>query len=221
MSAELPGSTWRVGEALGDSPESWPVTSTERGYDGSFVSLRVDTVDGPDGASFERAVVEHPGAVGVLAMDDEGRVLLLSQYRHAVGRRLLELPAGIRDVSGEDPVLAAARELAEEASVQASDWRVLLEIYSSPGVLDEHWLIYLARGLEVAEDSDYVRVHEEADMSAVWVPLDEAVRAVLDRRLCDSMAAAALLAAHALAGGGVGGGVSGNGLDALDEVTLG
>lgn len=213
MSVGLPGSLWRPGETLGDAAQSWPVTSRVRAYDGGFVSVRVDTVEGLDGASFDRAVVEHHGAVGVLAMDDEGRVLLLSQYRHAVARRLLEIPAGIRDVSGEAPVLAAARELAEEASLQASDWRMLLELYPSPGVLDEHWLIYLARDLRVAEDSDYVRVHEEADMSAVWVPLDEAVSAVLDRRLSDSMAAAALLAAQAV--------IARGGLDALAEVRLG
>jgi ADP-ribose pyrophosphatase len=116
-------------------------------------------------------------------------------------------------VPGEQPVSAAVRELAEEASLQASDWRFLLELYPSPGVLDEHWMIYLARGLEVADDSGYERVHEEADMSAVWVPLDDAVAAVFDRRLCDSMAAVALLAAQAALVRG--------GLDALDEVALG
>jgi len=213
VSSGLPGTIWHAGDPLGDSAERWPVTASERGYDGSFVSVRVDTVAAPDGASFDRTVVEHEGAVGVLALDGEGRVLLLSQYRHAVGRRLLEIPAGIRDVSGEAPVLAAARELAEEASLRAADWRILLELYPSPGVMDEHWMIYLARDLQVAEDSDFVRVHEEADMSAVWVPLDDAVAAVFDRRLCDSMAAVALLAAQAALVRG--------GLDALDEVALG
>lgn len=213
MSRDLPGSVWRSGEPLADSAQSWPVASTSREYDSDFVSLRVDSVEGPDGSSFERAVVEHQGAVGILALDDDGRVLVLSQYRHAVGRRLLEIPAGVRDVPDEAPVLAAARELAEEASLQASDWRILLELYPSPGVSDEHWVIYLARGLRAAEDSDYAPVHEEADMSAVWVPLDEAVRSVFDRRLCDCMAAAALLAAQAA--------IAGDSLDALDEVALG
>lgn len=198
---------------MGDSAERWPVTTTSRAYDGDFVSVRVDSVNGPDGAAFDRTVVEHPGAVGVLALDDEDRVLLLSQYRHAVGRRLLEIPAGIRDVPEEEPVSTAVRELAEEASLQARDWRILLELYPSPGVLDEHWMVYLARGLEVAGDSGYLRVHEEADMSAVWVPLDEAVAAVFERRLCDSMAAVALLAAQAALVRG--------GLDALDEIALG
>lgn len=205
----LPGGVWRPGDLLTDQGETWPVTSSSREYDGGFVSLRVDTVQARDGAPFDRAVVEHPGAVGVLAMDAGGRVLLLSQYRHAVGRRLLEIPAGIRDVPGEAPVRAASRELAEEASLQASDWRLLLDLYPSPGVLDEHWLVYLARDLSAAEDSDFVRVHEEADMSAMWVPLEEAVSAALGRRLSDSMAVAAVLAASAALGRG--------GLDALEQ----
>ncbi|MGI8614565.1 MAG: NUDIX domain-containing protein [Nocardioidaceae bacterium] len=208
----LPGELWRTGDELCDRVESWPVAATARPYDGDFVSVRLDAVLGADGAKFERVVVEHQGAVGVLALDGQRRVLLLRQYRHAVGRRLLEIPAGVRDVAGEEPVAVAARELAEEAHLRAGDWRLLLELLPSPGVTDEHWWVFLARDLSVAVGGDHVAVHEEADMTAVWVPLEEAVRAVLDRRLTDSMAAAALLAVTVVE--------HRDGMDALPEVPL-
>lgn len=195
--SDLPGSVWRPGEALSDAPERWEVAESRPKYDGGFVSVRADTVIGPDGERFERAVVEHKDAVGVLALDDEDRVLLLSQYRHAVAHRLLELPAGLCDVEGEPPVETAARELAEEASVAAASWSLLLEMFPSPGFCDERWEVYLARDLSVADASGFVREHEEADMRAIWVPLDEAVRAVFDRRITDALAVGAILAASA------------------------
>ena len=194
MSA-LPGASWSPGETLSDSPERWEVAESRPEYDGGFIQVRADTVIAPDGERFERTVVEHKDAVGILAMDEDDRVLLLAQYRHAVGQRLLELPAGLCDVDGEPPVDTAARELAEEASVAASSWELLLEMFPSPGFCDERWWVYLARGLSLADASDFVREHEEADMQAIWVPLDEAVRAVLDRRITDALAVAAILAA--------------------------
>ena len=190
----LPGAIWRPGDALSDSPERWEVAKSHLEYDGGFISVRADTVVGRSGERFERTVVEHKDAVGILAMDDDDRVLLLDQYRHAVGHRLLELPAGLCDVDGEPPVDTAARELAEEASLAASSWELLLEMFPSPGFCDERWWVYLARGLSVADVSDFVREHEEADMKAIWVPLDEAVRAVRERRITDALAVAAILA---------------------------
>jgi ADP-ribose pyrophosphatase len=193
----LPGQLWRPGEPLSDSPERWEVAESRPEYDGGFISVRADTVVGPHGERFDRTVVEHKDAVGVLAIDDDDRVLLLAQYRHAVGHRLLELPAGLCDVDDEPPVDTAARELAEEASIAAGSWELVLEMFPSPGFCDERWWVYLARDLSVADASDFVREHEEADMQAIWVPLEEAVRAVLERRITDALAVGAILAVHA------------------------
>jgi 8-oxo-dGTP pyrophosphatase MutT (NUDIX family) len=191
----LPGELWQPPEPLRDESQQWDVRASTRPYESGFVSLRVDTLSGDDGLGFERAVVEHPGAVGVVALDEAGRVLLLRQYRHAVGQRLLQIPAGLRDVEGEPPVDAARRELAEEGQLRAARWRELLTLLPSPGLTDERWVVYLAEDLAPAPHPEgFVAEHEEAAMSAVWVPLEEAVRAVFDGRLTDTMAAASLLA---------------------------
>jgi 8-oxo-dGTP pyrophosphatase MutT (NUDIX family) len=190
----LPGRLWQPGEELADTAERWDVARSEGRYDGGFVTVREDTVRTPAGDEFARLVVEHQGAVGVVALDADDRVLLLRQYRHAVGRRLLELPAGILDVDGESAQAAAARELVEETDVAAADWAQLVEVWSSPGMTDEHWQVFVATGLSpAAEGTVPERHHEEAHMEVVWVPLAEAVRAVLERRITDSMAMVGLL----------------------------
>lgn len=201
MRAALPGEQWSPGDPLSDTREHWPVAATVRPYEG-FVAVREDSVAGPDGSQFTRVVVENPGAVGVLVVDDaeasDPNVLLLRQYRHAVSSRLLEIPAGLLDVQGEPPLQAAVRELAEEASLQAESWTPLVQTWASPGHSDEQWHVYLATGVSAIADAEhFVREHEEADMTAVWVPLSVALDAVLDARLCDAMAASALLALHA------------------------
>lgn len=194
----LPGRLWQRGEPLADTDEQWDVAGSARRYAGRFVSLREDTVRGRGGESFDRVVVEHPGAVGVVALDDDDRVLLLRQYRHAARRRLLELPAGILDVQGESPLDAVARELTEETDVVAADWSELIDMWTSPGVSDEFWRLYVARDLRPAADGSVPeRQHEEAHMEVVWVPLADVVRAVLDRRINDAMAIAGVLAAWA------------------------
>ena len=199
--ADLPGEQWSPGDPLTDTTERWQVRFSSRPYEG-FIAVREDGVTGPDGAEFNRVVMESPGAVGVLAVDDadtgEPRVLLLRQYRHAAASRLLEIPAGLLDVEGEEPLAAAVRELAEEASLRAESWSPLLRLWSSPGLSDEHWEVYLASGLSVVpEDDRQAREHEEADMTAVWVPLSAAVEAALQGRIADSMAVSAVLALHA------------------------
>jgi 8-oxo-dGDP phosphatase len=194
----LPGRVWQPGDELADTPERWPVAASKRYYDGGFIGLREDTVTSPGGEEFDRVVVEHKGAVGVVALDADGRVLLLRQYRHAAGRRLLELPAGILDVDGEPDLDAAARELTEETDVVAGEWSRLVELWSSPGMTDEHWHVFLARDLRPAPDGSVPqRQHEEAHMEVVWVPLAAAVRAVLDCRITDAMAMVGLLAVWA------------------------
>ena len=134
---------------LTDQPESWPVTASRDIHrDDWVVTLREDQVHRPHHPedSFGRLVLEHPGAVVVLAVDDDERVCLISQYRHAAGGRFIELPAGLRDAGAEDPVEVARRELREEVELQASDWRLLMESVPTAGITSERHWIYLAQG---------------------------------------------------------------------------
>jgi ADP-ribose pyrophosphatase len=174
---------------LADEPERWPVTSSRDVYRGSApFALREDVVCAPgDDEEFTRLVVEHPGAVVVLAVDDDERVLVLRQYRHPAGIRFVELPAGLLDVPGEDPVQAARRELLEEAALEADDWTPLATTWSSPGICAEHVRTYLARGLRDRPDrGGFEPAHEEAHMTSHWVPFDELFSAVLDGRVTDA-----------------------------------
>jgi 8-oxo-dGDP phosphatase len=143
-----------------------------------------------------REFVEHPGAVVVLAMDAEQRILLIQQYRHPIQTRDWELPAGLLDIEGEDPVVAAQRELAEEVDLVAEHWEPLLTMHTSPGGSDEIITIYLATGLSPADDV-FEREAEELDIVLRWTPLDEAVDAVLEGRVRNGILIAAVLAAHA------------------------
>ncbi|NTW39323.1 MAG: NUDIX hydrolase [Cellulomonadaceae bacterium] len=155
-----------------------------------------DTVDLGDSGTVRREYVRHPGAVAVLALDDEDRVLLLRQYRHPVRHELWEPPAGLLDVPGEDLVVAAARELAEEADLVAGSWWVLADYLTTPGGSDEAIRIYLARGLSPVPVADrHVREAEERDIVVRWVPLDEAVDAVLRGELRNPSTVVGVLAA--------------------------
>jgi 8-oxo-dGTP pyrophosphatase MutT (NUDIX family) len=152
------------------------VESSQRVYEGRLSSVRVDHVRFADGRSADREVVEHPDAVAVVALDDEGRVVLLEQYRHAVGRRLLELPAGKLDLQGEEPQVAALRELHEETGLRAGRIDPLLRYHSSAGWTDESTTLYIADDLRAAGAPEgFTAAHEEADMVVHRVPLDEAV----------------------------------------------
>jgi 8-oxo-dGTP pyrophosphatase MutT (NUDIX family) len=169
------------------------VVSTERVYEGRVIALRCDEVTMPGETTSVRDVVEHPGAVGVVALDDQERVLLVQQYRHPVGRRLDELPAGLLDVDAEPGAQAARRELAEEAGLGARTWHVLVDALSSPGMSDEAVRVYLAR--DVHDVDREAQEHEEADLTTEWVPLDEAVRRVLAGEIENAMCCLGLLAA--------------------------
>jgi 8-oxo-dGTP pyrophosphatase MutT (NUDIX family) len=140
----------------------------------------------------------------VLALDEAGRVLLIRQYRHPVGRQLWELPAGLRDVAGEPPRVTAERELLEEAGYQAADWRVLVDFFTSPGISTERVRVYLARDLtEVPEPQrKYVREDEEAYLVPAWVPLDEAAALLLSGDLHNGVTAVGILSAYAARGDG-------------------
>lgn len=170
----------RYGAGLADARETWPVASSEVVYQtGRVIAVRRDQVVPPTGGEpFVRDVVVHPGAVGVVALDEDNRMLLVRQYRHPVGYRLLEPPAGLLDVQGEAYRLGAERELWEEAATKAADWRVLVDAFTSPGLTNEALRIFLARDLSEANEV-YDRLHEEADMETVWAPLADVVKAVL------------------------------------------
>jgi 8-oxo-dGDP phosphatase len=184
---------------IADIPEQWPVVSSAELVRSRMVTLRTDKVRFPDNSLAEREVVIHPGAVGVLALDDADRVLMIRQYRHPVGRLLWEIPAGLRDVRGEAPWRTAQRELAEEAGYRARDWHALIDYFSSPGYSTERLRIFLARDLEIIPEAerDFVPEHEEAQLLADWVPLAEAVRLVLAGELHNGPAAAGVLAGYA------------------------
>ena len=170
--------------------------SSERVHDGRVISLDLDTVAMPGGGESVREVVHHGGAVGIVALDDADRVVMLRQYRHPIGEHLWEVPAGLLDVAGEAPVNAARRGLAEEVQLAAERWSLLTTHHPSPGFCDEKVLLYLAEGLsEVARPDGFVVEHEELDMSVERVPLAEAVQWVFDGRIRNSLAAIAVLAA--------------------------
>jgi len=177
------------------SEDDYHVVASERLYDGKVVKLRRDDVRMSDGKVAAREVIEHPGAVGVVALDNDGNVLLVNQYRHPVKARLDELPAGLLDVSKESALDAAKRELAEEAGVAAANWNVLLDLHTTPGVSDEAIRIYLARDLSPVRPADgFEPEHEEAAMTVSREPLPDAVRRVLMGRITNAAAVAGILA---------------------------
>ena len=193
---EIPG---EPGIPLRDVPEHWSVVSSTEDARGPIVTLRTDQVRMPDDGVVARQVLQHPGAVAVVALDEAGRVLLIRQYRHPVGRLLWELPAGLRDVAGEPLHLAAARELLEETGYRAGDWRVLVDFYSSPGISTERIRVFLAQDLSLAPAAqrDYVRVDEEAQLVVGWVGLDRAVDRFTQGDLHNGVSAVGILAAYA------------------------
>jgi 8-oxo-dGDP phosphatase len=182
-----------------DEPAHWPVVSSAELFRGRLITVRTDKVRMPDNNLAERELVIHPGAVAVLALDDASQVLLIRQYRHPVGRLLWEIPAGLRDVAGEPPWQTARRELLEEASYRARDWRVLADYLSSPGYSNERLRVYLARDLEFVPEAerDFVPEDEETQLVSAWLPLDEAVRKVFAGDLHNGVAALAIMAGYA------------------------
>ncbi len=165
-------------------------------YAGRVISLRRDTVAMPEGGQSVREVVTHPGAVGVVALDDDGAVVMLKQYRHPVAEHLWELPAGLRDAEGEPPLETAKRELAEEVGLAAERWQLLTTSLSSPGFCDELVGLYLAEGLSTVDrPAGFTVEHEELDMTVERVPLEDAVQMVFDGTVRNSLAVIGLLAA--------------------------
>ncbi|MGW2744339.1 NUDIX domain-containing protein [Streptomyces sp. NPDC001450] len=190
-----------------DTPEEWEIRATETPFQGNKTSVRTDDVVMPDGSVVRRDYQVHPGSVAVLALDQEDRVLLIRQYRHPVRHKLWEIPAGLLDVPGENPLHAAQRELYEEAHVKAENWRVLSDVYTTPGGCDEAVRIFLARDLSEAEGERFETEHEETDMEYARVPVDELVRLVLAGDVHNNCLVVGVLSLVAARGG--------DGLDAL------
>ncbi|MYZ37679.1 MULTISPECIES: NUDIX hydrolase [unclassified Streptomyces] len=187
-----------------DGPEEWRITATRTPFRGNKTSVRTDDVVMPDGTVVSRDYQVHPGSVAILALDDLGRVLVLRQYRHPVRQKLWEIPAGLLDVPGENPLHAAQRELYEEAHVKAEDWRVLTDLYTTPGGSDEAVRIFLARDLSEAQGERFEVSDEEADMELARVELGELTRGVLAGELHNNCLVVGVLALGAvLAGDGV------------------
>jgi 8-oxo-dGTP pyrophosphatase MutT (NUDIX family) len=181
---------------IADEPHTWPVLSSRDIHrDEWVVALREDLVQRPGHPeeTFGRLVMEHPGAVVVLAMDEQERVCCIRQYRHAGGAVFVELPAGLLDAEGEDPQVTAARELREEVELRATDWRRLLTTYPSAGITGELHYIYLARGLSHEGRGDFELHAEEAELEVVWVPYEDLLEAVLAEEVREGPLAAAVL----------------------------
>ena len=180
---------------LEDVRDPAPEVGSATVFTGKVWDIRSETVRFA-GGEITREFMAHTGAVAVLAIDDDDRVLLINQYRQPVRTRMWELPAGLLDVEGEPPLEAAQRELAEETDMVAAQWHPLVSPYSSPGGSNEIIHLFEARGLSAAP-STHARTDEEAEIVVRWVPLDEAVVAVLDGRLRNGPLMIAVLAAHA------------------------
>lgn len=175
------------------------VVDSELLVDAPILALRRDTVTMPGGTTAKREVVEHFGAVAVVAVDDKGRIAMVEQYRHTVGRRLWELPAGLLDIDGEDALDTAKRELVEEAGLEAGQWSLLVDLVTSPGFAEEAVRVFLAaelRGTERPEAEE-----EEADMDFAWVPLEDARARVMDGQISNSIAIAGILSASEVLAG--------------------
>ncbi|NLU76411.1 NUDIX hydrolase [Streptomyces sp. HNM0575] len=195
------------GKPIVDAPEAWEVTATALPFEGKKTGVRTDDVVMPDGSVVRRDYQVHPGSVAVLALDEDDRVLVLSQYRHPVREKLWEIPAGLLDVPGENPLRAAQRELYEEAHVKAGDWRVLADVYTTPGGSDEAVRVFLARDVAAAEGERFEVSEEEADMELARVPVADLVRGVLAGELHNNCLVVGVLALTAAR--------SGPGLDSL------
>ncbi|MFI6786133.1 NUDIX domain-containing protein [Nonomuraea sp. NPDC050383] len=182
-----------------DAPEAWEVVSSTERFKGRVFDVVTDGVRMPGDEVADRDYVRHVGAVAVVALDADDRVLMIRQYRHPARKLLWELPAGLRDVEGEPLAETAARELAEEAGHRAATWHTLVDLLTSPGMTDERIRVFLARDLTPIpeEENGFVPRHEEIGMPVEWVPLPDAVEHALMGMIHNSPAVAGILAAYA------------------------
>ncbi len=172
----------------------YEVRDSEIVYRGKVWDIRRDVVAMPDGREVAREVMVHPGAVAVVALDDQLRVLLIRQYRHPTGEHLWEIPAGLLDAPGEKASETARRELVEEAGLEARTWHLLVDVYSTPGASDEAIRVYLARDLSHVGRPAH-QPDEEADLTPRWAPLGDAVSECLSGEVRNGTAVVGILAA--------------------------
>jgi ADP-ribose pyrophosphatase len=181
-------------EPLSDDPVSVEVLSSETVYRGNVWNIEKERFL-LDGGQITREYMAHTGAVAILALDERDRMLVIKQYRHPIRMREWELPAGLLDVAGESPLLAAQRELAEETDLVAESWGLLCEFTTTAGGSNEVIRVFLARGVSAAP-SVHERTEEEAGIELRWVPIEEVVEAVLDRRVQNAILAIATMTAQ-------------------------
>jgi 8-oxo-dGDP phosphatase len=172
-------------------------------YTGKVMAVRRDEVRMPAGGTAVREIMEHPGAVAIAALDADDRLVMIYQYRHALGRRLWEMPAGLLDAAGEDPVETARRELAEEVGLAAQEWSTLIDVSPSPGFSDESVRVYLATGLTDIGRPNLGADDEEADLEIHRIPLADAMAMAMDGTLVNASCVAGVLAVHAVRTGAV------------------
>ena len=183
-------------EDLHDIPLTWPSRRVDE-VRGRLMRFVTDEVTTPDGHTMVREYLDHPGGVSVIALDEDDNVAVVTQYRHPVGFRAVEPPAGLLDVAGEDYLLTAQRELAEEAELAASDWRILADVFSSPGGSSESLRVYLARGLKrVPRPDGFVLGGEEAHMDLHWARVSDLVDGIFAGRLQNPTLIIGVLALH-------------------------
>ena len=166
---------------------------TQEIYAGRIIRVRRDEVLLPNGHTSVREVVEHPGGVGILALTEDGNVLLVRQYRYAFGRTLLEIPAGKRE-KGEDPLTTAQRELREETGATAEEWLPLGSLIASPGCYDEVLYLFLARGLRFGATAP----DEDEFLTLEQMPLHELVRRCMSGEITDAKTVCAALKVNTL-----------------------
>lgn len=159
----------------------------DRPFSGRLVSVRVDKVRMPNGRETVREVVEHPGAVGILPVMEDGRLILVRQYRYAVGRALLETPAGTRE-PGESAEECARRELEEEVGMRAGRLELMTQFYVSPGWCTEELFIYRASELEESAGN----LEDDEDLEVVLVTPQEIPQLIAERRIADAKTITAL-----------------------------
>jgi ADP-ribose pyrophosphatase len=188
-----------TGHADAPSAEPFRVVRRATVAEAGFLTIVRLRVAGPDGSEFDRHVVQHPGAVVVVPVDDDGCALLVRQYRVAVGRALLELPAGKRDVPGETPATTAARELEEEVGRRPGRLDLLCEFYNSPGFTDEHTTVFLAT--QLSHGSRAATSAEEQEMSLERVPLADVDGMIASGEIVDAKSIIGLLLARRLLAG--------------------
>jgi 8-oxo-dGDP phosphatase len=190
---------------LQDRAEHWPVSGHKVLARGHVCDFVVDTVTTPEGGTMVREYTLHPGAVGVIAWDDTDRIAVVLQYRHPAAQQMVEPPAGLLDLDGEDYLDGAKRELAEEAGLAAESWQVLVDIFTSPGATQEAVRVFLARGLSTtAAPEGFVAESEEASMEVAWAPRTEVLAAILAGRVQNPVLVAGVLALEvARANGGL------------------